>query len=75
MQLKKTKNLSNEEASAYIKEIQNAVSDLMRNIANDKIDEIQNAIEYRNDAICSSVFEDYETIKKLQTFTGLQIEV
>lgn len=75
MQLKKTKNLSNEEASAYIKEIQLAVSDLLTNIANEQVNDIQRAIDYREDAICSGVFSDYEVIKKLQIFTGLQIEV
>ena len=75
MQLKKTKNLSNEEANAYIKEIQLAVSDLLTNIANEQVKDIQRAIDYREDAICSGVFADYEVIKKLQIFTGLDIEV
>ena len=75
MQLKKTKNLSNEEASEYIKEIQLAVSDLLTNIANEQVNDIQRAIDYREDAICSGVFSDYEVIKKLQIFTGLEIEV
>ena len=75
MQLKKTKNLSNEEANAYIREIQHAVNDLLTNIANEQVNDIQRAIDYRDDGICGSVFEDYEVIRKLQIFTGLTIEV
>lgn len=75
MQLKKTKNLSNEAANAYIKRIQLAVSDLLTNIANEQVKEIERAIQYRDDAICSGVFSDYEVIKELKTFTGLTIEV
>jgi len=75
MQIKKIKNLSNEEANAYIREIQVAVNDLLTNIANEQVKDIQRAVDYREDAICSGVFSDYETIKKLEIFTGLNIEV
>lgn len=75
MKLKKCKNLSNEEANAYLRRIQGAVNDLLTNIANEQVSDIERAVQYRDDSICSGVFEDYETIKELKTFTGLTIEV
>jgi len=75
MKLKKTKNLSNEEASAYIRKVQSDVSDLLNNIASEQVKDIERAIQYRDDAICSGVFEDYEVIRRLKVFTSLEIEV
>ena len=75
MKLKKTKNLSNEEATAYLRKLQSDVCDLLSNIASEQVSDIERAIEYRDDAICSGVFEDYEVIRRLKVFTSLEIEV
>jgi len=75
MKLKKTKNLNNEEANAYLRDIQGDVCELLNNIANEQVKDIETAVGYRDDAICSGVFEDYEVIRRLKVFTSLTIEV
>ena len=75
MKLKKCKELSNKEATAYIRKLQSDVCELLNNIANEQVKDIERAIQYRDDAICSGVFEDHEVIRRLKVFTSLDIEL
>ena len=75
MKLKKCKELSKKEATAYIRKLQSDVCELLNDIASEQVKDIERAIEYRHEAICSGVFEDYEVIRRLKVFTSLDIEL
>ena len=75
MKLTSTRELSNKETTAYIRKLQSDICELLNNIASEQVKDIERAIEYRNEAICSGVFEDYEVIRRLKTFTSLDIEI